>query len=301
MTRSITLLTVACLAIPSTAAQASVALAPAGDGHLSIPAYVNDLGPFPFILDTGADESGVYLWFAKQQKLPAGKMQELGGQTGTTTAPTYHVGRLSVDGRAITNAPVDGFPDRHDAGRQAGVAGNDVMDGTVTVFDFPCGTIQIHAKPVDLAAILPKDAVQVEGGPVLDGTQLTLPVTISGVRGVAVLDTGSRDTRINTLFAKAAGIDPASPAFKDGDLIYGANSKPVTSRKGPVGPIQFAGITIERADVRVMDLWVFGSMGLGNGPAMILGMDLMKDHELIYDHEAKRFWFGRSACRQQAR
>jgi hypothetical protein len=40
--------------------------------------------------------------------------------------------------------------------------------------------------------------------------ELTLPVTVNGVKGLAVLDTGSRDTRINSRFAATAHIDPSS-------------------------------------------------------------------------------------------
>jgi hypothetical protein len=31
-------------------------------------------------------------------------------------------------------------------------------------------------------------------------------------------------------------------------------------------------------------------------PAMILGMDLMQGYRLVYDHEAKHFWFTPSSC-----
>jgi len=29
---------------------------------------------------------------------------------------------------------------------------------------------------------------------------------------------------------------------------------------------------------------------------MIMGLDLMAGHRLVYDHEAKVFWFDRSRC-----
>jgi hypothetical protein len=34
---------------------------------------------------------------------------------------------------------------------------------------------------------------------------------------------------------------------------------------------------------------------------MILGMDLMQGHRLVYDHEAKRFWFAPSLCKRNRR
>jgi hypothetical protein len=129
---------------------AQVPLSPAGDGHLTVPVTANGIGPFPFILDTGADETGVYQWFAEQQHFPHGKSEELIGQTGSTQAETYKLKSVTLDGRSLRHVVADGFPNRHDEGRQAGVLGNDFMDRAIAIFDFPCGTVQVLAKPFDM-------------------------------------------------------------------------------------------------------------------------------------------------------
>lgn len=45
-----------------------------------------------------------------------------------------------------------------------------------------------------------------------------------------------------------------------------------------------------------MDLPVFNTFGIGNGPAMIFGLDIMQGYRLVYDHDAKQFWFDESTC-----
>jgi hypothetical protein len=229
---------------------AAVPFTPAGDGHDTIPAFVNGKGPFAFIFDTGADGSAVYQWFAEKARLSKGKLRDVDGQTGVVSSPAYALKSLSVDGRAIHNIVADGLPNRHDTGIEAGLAGNDLMDGTIAIFDFPCRTVELRKKPVDVHAIV----------------------------------------------AAAAHIDPSSSAFRDADLIFGFKSKATVSRIGPIGPVQFAGITIARAEARVIDLPLFGPFRPGGPPAMILGMDLMRGYRLVYDHEAKRFWFTPSSC-----
>jgi hypothetical protein len=278
--------------------RAAVPFAPAGDGHDTIPAFVNGRGPFAFILDTGADGSALYQWFAEKEHLQKGKARDVDGQTGSLSSPTYSLKTLSVDGHTIHNIVADGLPNRHDAGREAGVAGNDLMDGTIVTFDFPCGTVEVRSKPVDMRSMVPSESVMVQGGSMPDGTQLTLPVTVGGVEATAYLDTGSRDTRISPSFAAAAHIDPSSSAFRDADLIFGFKSKGTVSRIGPIGPVRFAGITLAHAEARVIDLPVFGTFRPGGPPAMILGMDLMQGYRLVYDHEEKRFWFAPSSCYQ---
>jgi len=292
------LLTAAALsALSLGSAQATVPLRPAATFHLVLPAYVDGHGPYQFMLDTGADNSGLYHWFTEQQGFKPGEVHDVGGQTGTISVPSYHLASLAIDGREIRDVEADDFPNRHDGEIEAGVAGNDLMDGTVVVFDFPCHSVSILPKPVDLKHLLTPHAHMVEGGPVTDGTQLTLPVQIGPAKGIAVLDTGSSDTRINPQFARAAGIDPASAAFYDAEKRFGVSDTPITSRKGPVGTVRFAGIELRNPEIRVIDLPVFSSFGFGDGPAMILGLDLMQGHRLVYDHEAKRFWFDASTCR----
>ncbi len=278
------------------AAQATVPLRPAATFHLVLPAYVDGQGPFQFMLDTGADNTGLFHWFTEQQGFKPGAVHDVGGQTGSISVPSYHLASLAVDGREIRDVEADDFPNRRDGEIEAGVAGNDLMDGSVVVFDFPCHSVAILPKPVDLKHLLTRQAHRVEGGPVNDGTQLTLPVQIGAAKGVALLDTGSSDTRINPAFARAAGIDPAAPAFYDAEKRFGISDTPIASRKGPVGTVRFAGLEFRNPELRVIDLPVFATLGF-DGPAMILGLDLMQGHRLVYDHEAKRFWFDASSCR----
>jgi hypothetical protein len=129
----------------------------------------------------------LYQWFAEKEHLPKREVRDVGGQTGNVSSRTYSLKILSVDGHAIHNVVADGMPNRHDAGVEAGVAGNDLMDGTIDIFDFPCRTVEIRPKPLDVHAIVPKESAMVQGGSVPDGTQLTLPVTVGGHRRYRIL------------------------------------------------------------------------------------------------------------------
>lgn len=278
-------------ALFSTCAGSSVPLTPAGNGHLVVPAFVNGKGTVAFVLDTGSDGSYIYQWFAKQQGLRSTSAVSVEGMTGAVMMPTYRLDSIAVDGRTIRDVEVSGLPDRQDAEIVAGVTGNDLMDGAVAIFDFRCHAVALLPKPVPMNRILSSRAVMIEGGTVLDGTQLTLPVTVNGVSGKAILDTGSRGTEINPLFARAAHLDIDGPTFDRGETLYGAASTATETREGKVGKISFAGHTATGLTVRVADLSVFKSFGVGNEPAMILGVNAMRDLRLIYDHQAKRLWF----------
>jgi predicted aspartyl protease len=280
-----------------TYAGSSVPMTPAGNGHLVVPAFVNGKGTVPFILDTGADESSVYDWFAKQQRLASGTAISVTGMTGAAMMATYRLDSMRVDGRTIRNVAVTGLPDRKDTAITAGVAGNDLMDGAIATFDYPCRTATLTAKPVSMRTLVSPRAVKVEGGSVLEGTQLSFPVLLNGAQGTAILDTGSRGTQINGAFARSAGLDVHGAEFRPGETLYGVASRATETREGKVAMMAFAGGRIKGLTVRVADLEVFKAWGLENKPAMIFGINAMQGLRVIYDHQARRFWFDRSRCK----
>ncbi|CUS45870.1 MAG: retroviral-like aspartic protease family protein [Pseudomonadota bacterium] len=296
--RPISAIAASCLLL-SAHASSTVPLTPAGNGHLVVPAFINGKGTVPFILDTGADGSHVYDWFAKQQGLPPGDAISVEGMTGATMMTTYRLDSIAVDGRVLRHVQVSGLPDRKDAEIVAGVTGNDLMDGSIATFDFPCKTVTLTPKPVSMRKMLLSRTAAIHGGPVVDGTQLTFPVTINGVAGTAVLDTGSRGTEINPLFARAAGLDRNGAGFGPGETLYGAASSGIETREGKVD-ISFDNRTAKDVTVRIADLSVFKSFGVGDRPAMIFGINAMRDMRLVYDHQDKRFWFDRSRCKRAA-
>ena len=137
------------------AARAEVPLRWDATGHVVVPTVVNGADPVGFILDTGADETGVFSWFAKRLKLPEAGTSALSGATGSAESVLLRVSRLSVDGHEIDNFSAYTLPDRPDGATLGGVVGADLMAGQLTVMDFGCGT----------AALLPLDSWKRGGQP----------------------------------------------------------------------------------------------------------------------------------------
>ncbi|WP_114239580.1 retroviral-like aspartic protease family protein [Dyella sp. C9] len=274
-----------------------VPMTAAGDGHDTVPVYVDGKGPFPFILDSGADGSAVYAWFAEQMQLKklAGHGQDLSGQTGSARVDMYRVGDLSLAGMHLRNVEAFGLPNRHDAGIQAGVLGNDFMDQALAVFDFPCHRVELYPRSTPIEQIVGPHAQAIHAGIDPGTTLLTVPVTVNGYAGVAVVDTGSRRTRLTTAFAKGAGLDPASSSFRDDDPIYGTSQHELVPRTGPIGEVGVAGLTFMDANAQVIDLPVL-TQDFGGKPAMILGADLLGRYRLVYDHASHTLWLPLSRC-----
>jgi predicted aspartyl protease len=284
------------LALVAANAHAEVPLRWYSTGHVVVPAFVNGHGPFDFILDTGADESAVYAWFAQSLHHPPGKSGVLSGATGSQPMHFTKLSTLAVDGHVITHVLADTIPDRPDGAKPAGVAGADLMSGQLLTLDFGCGTAALLPLGNTSAAVIGANAVRVKAGSIPSGKQLTLPVTLNGVMGVATLDTGARVTSLNHLFAVAAKVDFNSDAFRGNVPIHGATGTPVMAREGPIGVVGFAGITRPGARARVVDLPYLEDSGLAGKPAMNLGVDLLRGTRLTVDYSARQFWLAPSAC-----
>jgi predicted aspartyl protease len=270
---------------------AEVPLSYAVSGHPTVPALVGRQGPYQFVFDTGAEGTAVYSWFARELGLEPmeGKAETLQGQTGSASAELVRLPALSVDGRSVSNLEAVVLPDRADGVPLPGIIGLDLMGTYVVEFDAPSGRVALHPAGTH-ATTLGGTSMKATKAVRLAGGLLGIPVAINGARGLAVLDTGARDTRINWRFARAAGLHPGSVTLKDDGAIQGATNNAVAAKRGIVGTVELGGIRRKAVSARVVDLPVFQAFGVADRPAMILGMDLLKDIHLVADFPNATVW-----------
>lgn len=218
------------------------------------------------------------------------------GATGDVEETTTRVESLTLDGWIVRHLDVDTIPDRADGMKIAGIVGADMLMDRLTVIDTGCETVALLPRSVDAATVTGRSATLTSAGSIEKGKQLTLPVIVNGVAGVATLDSGARSTMINNTFAKAAHVDPVSAAVRDGPPARGAVQTPIPSRVGPVDPVRFPGSTQQNVVVRVVDLPVFDDAGYSNGHAFNIGLDMLHNMRITIDYSARQVWIGASSC-----
>ena len=284
------------VALGCSAARSRVALKPDSTGHLLVPVWVNGRGPYSFMLDTGADESAVYAWFASELHLPPGHTAQISGGTGDAEETTTRLDKLALDGWTIHHVDADTIPNRSDGVKIAGIAGADLLVGRLAELDTGCDSFSLLPLSADRVERAGRNGTMIRAGSITGGKQLTLPVTINGIAGVATLDTGARSTMINYAFAKAAGVDPAGEAFRDGPPARGAVQNAIPTRVGPIGTVSFAGMVVRNTIARVVDLPVFNDDGYAHGYALNIGVDILKSVRLTIDYRGRRIWVAPSSC-----
>jgi predicted aspartyl protease len=263
-------------------AEVPIEIAPTG--HATVPVQ-GSFGVRHFVFDTGAEGSAVYEDFAGSAGVRAAGTETLQGQTGTADVAIVRLSELSLDG--VRKAPIDAvkLPLRADGVRLAGIVGLDLFGDRTVDFDLLRGRVALlpsGSRPPGLTA-----------KPVLAtptaGDLLTVPVTIGSVTATAVIDTGARKTRINWALGRLLKLDPAKLA--KGDTVQGATNEAVETGATRISDVRLGDQRLADAPVLVADMPVFDAFGLAGRPAIILGLDWLKETRLVIDFPARLVWF----------
>jgi hypothetical protein len=235
-----------------------------------------------FILDSGADSLSLDPGVAHELGLPS-----YGRHTGTiggdldfsqTLVPDVSIGPLQMHDVAFTLAPHD-----HDTGdmRIVGLVGYDLLASSIARVDFPKQSLTFYSRDAFLshsAGLLPIAAQIDDGVP-------RIPVTVEGVRGAFLLDSGAF----------------ASLMYKD----YIAKL-PDARREGIGRSFSAVGGTVS-SSVYSVDNFIVGTFEFGSSQVLvpdgttfdfpdydgILGRDVMRNFAVYFDYGDRMIYLGR--------
>lgn len=270
----------------ASAASAEAPLSFSKSGHVVAPVSIGGEDQHLFVVDTGAEGSAVYARFAREARLELGGQEQIVGQTGAASLPLRKITHLKVDGRTVGPIVASELPDRADGAVMAGIIGLDVLGRYLVDFDLPAARLALH-DGVDAATLMASLGPAVSAR-TINGGLLAVQVEVNGVAGWGVIDTGARETRINTRFAKLAKVeeDKATSAT----TVHGATNSASTLLPGRTRTVRMLGRELGETSIRIADLPVFEAFGLHEEPAMIIGADYLGRFRLLIDFPTRRVW-----------
>jgi hypothetical protein len=241
--------------------------------RMTVPVRVNGQGPFPFVVDTGANQSVLSEGLATQLALVRGPMEILNGVAGAQMTPTTSA-QLNVGDRIDTDVLLSILPEA-DIGGQ-GMLGLDRLANQRVTLDFRAERLQI--EPARRSWRNPDDIVMKAHR--RDGQLTLVDADLAGTPVVAFLDSGAQNTIGNmALRALASARFPAS--------IW--SRAPVLSATGQAIPADIAdfpglrvgGMHLPTWPVAFAELLTFRLWGLTNTPAILLGVDVLSRFEYV--------------------
>lgn len=256
--------------------------------RMTAPVTINGAGPFPFVVDTGANQTVISDVVAAQLGLPVGPTQALNGVAGVMDAPTTSAD-LTIGGRLERGVPLSILPQDGIGG--AGLLGLDRLEGQTLSLDFGRGELRIARRPSREISDIAVRAHRRDG-------QLTLvDADLAGIRITAFLDSGAQSTIGNmALREKAMLRNPTSLWSKI--PILSATGQTIEADIADLPALHLGGMRLPNWPVAFADLHTFRLWNLVDRPAILVGVDIMSRFSQVsldFEHDEVRFRLPRTA------
>ena len=251
--------------------------------HVLVPVRVGDR-PTLFLLDSGASADGLSPAFASSLQLAGiGKAEAIGaggrvGDEQVVEAPEFAVGSTRIAPHRVT--VVDFAPDEPSVG---GIFGRDFLLLHDTEIDlargrlrlFPAGSSRVRTDlaPSAFARVPFEDAMGLPRVRARLDDSEPLP---------AIVDFGATNSIVSAEAARRAGFTP--PDIPGRAAAIGADGRPIAVAQHVFTSVRIGELVVAKPNLVVGDLPVFETLGLGKGPAMLLGLDLLEGRTVVVDY-----------------
>jgi len=250
-------------------------------GRIWAPVYLNGLGPFRLVLDTGANRSAVIPAVAEAlgEKARTSSTVRLRGVTGTALVPVIRVDDMEIGDLLLQPAFLPVVPDVF--GGAEGVLGNEGLRDKRIVIDFKRDSITIRRSRRER----PGEGFETLPITMLRDHLLAIDVLIGHVRAKAIIDTGAPDSLGN-----AALLEALKRQTKDDPSteIIGVTLDVEYGSRVAVPTIHMQNVKIRGAVLTFSDVYIFKHFRMTSEPTIMLGMDVLGVLEqIIIDYRTR--------------
>lgn len=274
---------------PSLAPVQNVQGSPDAQNRLTVDTYVNDKGPFSFVVDTGADRSVICEDLAKSLNLRPAEDVIVQGIARSLPAPAVVLDSLRMGRVAIESMPMPVLP-RSWLGAD-GYLGLDVIDRQSVTFDFQNHrlTIEPSDRSTNRIAMADRALVRVNGS---DGKLTAVNCSVDGTKAFAFVDSGAEISIGNSALFRALKQNGAKYLNDEIVQLLGVTGGSAQGRMTFVERVKLGSISFLNSVLVISDLQVFDIWNLADKPALFLGMNFLRQTSAVtidYGRKELRF------------
>jgi predicted aspartyl protease len=241
--------------------------------RMTTPVRVDGRGPFPFIVDTGANQSVLSLELAQELGLPIGPSEPLHGVAGVQAAPSA-VASLALGERTHRDVHLSLLPAAAIGG--PGMLGLDHLADQCVTLNFRARTLIIE----DSRRTYRNPADRVLPATKRDGQLTLIDAFVAGVAVTAFVDSGAQSTIGNhALHDLALKRNPDAPTA--GTMIVSVTGQSMTAEITNLPQLRVGGLSLPMWPVAFADLHTFELWRLIDRPAILLGVDILTRFEYV--------------------
>jgi hypothetical protein len=274
----------------------SITAATDAASHLMVEVRVNGSGPYHFVVDTGADRTILATEVAVELGLIHGEKVMLEGVVRAVLAETVSIRTLSFGSITCRHLVVPTLSrSLLDAD---GYLGLDFLDGHRVTFDFKNHILQVSEPRARLSANWPRENEARISASGSSGHLQALDCTVDGIPATAFIDSGAEVSAANApLLAALARRNPTFGEIGTIRLIDITGGE-IFGKVAMVNRIRFSGLTFTDCPLVIADFLVFDVWGLRQRPALLIGMNLLRQFARVsIDYGLKELRFDLAAYR----
>jgi predicted aspartyl protease len=241
-------------------------------GRVMAPVYVNDTGPFAFVVDTGASSSVVSPKVVTLLELSpnASRTKLLRGITGSEVVSTVAVSRITAGEINLPQLELPVVEARVFADAD-GIFGADAFAHGCLYVNFVKAEVSIlrtSCPPVDSKWEVVRAQLRFGGLPVVRAR-------VGGVAVRAIIDTGAERSLGNAALLAASGLQAAVADPATRRQIYAATAQEVFGNIVATSAVRIGHSEITNLRVVFGDFEVFRMWNVDDEPSIVLGMDVL--------------------------
>ena len=267
--------------------------------RLTVETYLNGKGPFHFVVDTGADRSVIADDLAATLGLASAEDVIVQGIARALPAQAVQLQNLRIGRVSIDSLPMPLLP-RSWLGAD-GYLGLDVIDRQAVTFDFQNHRLTIdpsdqvtHWMPFADQAL-----VRVNGE---NGRLTAVNCAVDGVKAYAFIDSGAEITIGNTRLFAEMQKNGARYLNDEAIQLLGVTGGSAVGRVTAIERIKLGSISFTHSALVISDLPVFDIWGLGQKPALFIGMNFLRQtNSVTIDYGRKELRFKLAQIRMASR
>ena len=261
--------------------------------RLSVDVHINGLGPYHFVVDSGADTSVVGLRIAQNQQLPLGTPVVLNGMTGSDQVDRVKVDSLTLGPSTVKQLELPVLREGDIGGD--GLIGIDALAHQRLMLDFERRLITVEDARRPMKT-LPGEIVIVARS--RRGQLLLTQVRADRLPLLAVIDTGAEITIGNTALRDMLLRKHHGKLWTiDAIGVTGAH---IQLPMAWIDELQIGPITLQNVPVAFADVPPFELFGLSRQPSLMLGTDILETFRRVsLDFRARKVRFQVRQCRRE--
>jgi predicted aspartyl protease len=241
--------------------------------RMTVQVQVNGSEAVPFIVDTGSERTVIANDLARKLALESGPKLTLATISGQSQVNSFFIDTLTTSAVNLAGVEAPGL-ERANLGAY-GLLGIDSLEDSRVLLDFKQQKMDVLPSPKGRGKTKLENGMIIVSAKKRAGRMIISTANIDGMKIEIILDTGAQSSMANNaLKAKLRprqlriAYIPVTMRSVTGALLPGEYSQ--------IKQIEVGGLTITDLPMTFADNYAFKALGLGDKPAILLGMDALK-------------------------